>query len=83
MIIQLEYPPSSVLLERRKKEDTGEEYLFITQINNMHFTTLQEFDSYMNEIKKDDDVMKKLIDSHFVIIPLNAIRQLLDNPNTP
>jgi hypothetical protein len=82
MIIQLKYPPSSVLIERRNKEDTGEEYVFITQIHNVLFTKLQEFESYMNETKKDDNVTKKLIDSHFVIIPLNEIKRFLENADT-
>jgi hypothetical protein len=35
--------------------DTSEEFMFITQINDVHFTKMSEFDSYFNEINKEGD----------------------------
>jgi hypothetical protein len=84
MIVQVEHPPSSLLLQKRVKEETGEEYLFITQINNVNFTKLSEFESYFNEVNKGGDspsATRRIVDSNFVIIPLNVVRSFLEHPN--
>jgi hypothetical protein len=83
MISQIDYPPSSLLLQRRVKEETGEEYLIITQINNVQFTKLSEFDSYFNEINKEGSspsATKRIVDSNFVVVPMNVVRAFLEKP---
>jgi hypothetical protein len=82
MIIQVEFPPSSILLQRRVNSDTGEEFMFITQINNVHFTKMSEFDSYFNEVNKvgaSPSVTRRIVDSNFVVVPIKAIRGVLEN----
>jgi hypothetical protein len=83
MIVQIDYPPSSLLLQRRVKEETGEEYIFITQINNVSFTKLSEFESYFNEINRGGDspsATRRIVDSNFVIVPVSFLHAFLDNP---
>ena len=83
MIVQVEHPPSSILLQRRVSEETGEEYLFITQINNVHFTTLSEFESYFNEVNKggsSPSATRRIVDSNFVVVPIGVLRGFLENP---
>ncbi|MCX6648351.1 MAG: hypothetical protein NTV61_03050 [Candidatus Bathyarchaeota archaeon] len=83
MIIQVESPPSSLLLQRRVAE-TGEEFIFITQINNVRFTKLSEFDSYFNEVNRgggSPGATRRIVDSNFVLVPLKALRGFLDNPD--
>jgi hypothetical protein len=83
MIVQVDSPPSSLLMQRRVKEETGEEYLFITQINNVHFTKLSEFDSYFNEINKGSgspSATRRIVDSNFVMVPMTVLRVFLENP---
>ena len=83
MIVQVEYPSSSLLLQRRVREETGEEYVFITQINNVHFTKMSEFESYFNEVNKggsSPSATRRIIDSNFVIVPISVVRNFLDNP---
>lgn len=85
MIIQVENPPSSILFQRRVKEDTNEEYLFITQVNNVHFTRIEEFDAYFNDVNRGGDTpnaLKRLIDAHFVVVPLMQLRKFLDEPSS-
>jgi hypothetical protein len=84
MIVQVDYPTSSLLLHRRVNEKTGEEYLFITQINNVHFTELSEFESYFNEVNKgggSPSATKRIIDSNFVVVPISVVRSFLENPD--
>jgi hypothetical protein len=83
MIVQVEHPPSSLLLQRRVMEEKGEEYLFITQINNVHFTKLSEFDSYFNEVNKRSNspsATRRIVDSNFVVVPMSVLRGFLENP---
>jgi len=84
MIVQVDSPPSSILLQRRVKEETGEEYLFITQINNVHFTRLSEFGSYFNEVNKgggSPSATRRIVDSDFVVVPMRVVRSFLENPD--
>jgi hypothetical protein len=84
MIIQVDNPPSSILIQRRVKEETDEDYLFITQINNVHFTKIEEFDAYFNDVNRGGDspnAVKRLIDSHFVVVPLTQLRKFLEDPS--
>ena len=83
MIVQVEHPPSSLLLQRRVREEKGEEYLFITQINNVHFTKLSEFESYFNEVNKGGNspsATRRIVDSNFVVVPMSVLRGFLENP---
>ena len=80
MIFQLQDPPSSVLLERRIKDDSGEEYLFVTQINNVKFTKIEEFYSYFNEVDRNvnsSSPLRRVVDSNFVAVPLEVIKDFL------
>jgi len=84
MIVQVEHPPSSILLQRRMREETREEYLFITQINNVHFTKLSEFESYFNEVNKEGSspsATRRIVDSNFVVVPIGVLRGFLENPD--
>lgn len=84
MIVQVDSPPSSILLQRRVKEETDEEYLFITQINNVHFTRLSEFGSYFNEVNKgggSPSATRRIVDSDFVVVPMRVVRSFLENPD--
>ncbi len=81
MIAYVESPPSSVLIERRLNADTGEDFALITQINNVHYTKLSEFQSYFNEINKGGDTpgpMKRIVDSNFVALPLSLLHEFLN-----
>ena len=84
MIVQVEHPPSSLLLQRRVREETGEEYLLITQIYNVHFTKLSEFESYFNEVNKGGDTpsaTRRIVDSNFVVVPMDVVRDFIENPD--
>jgi hypothetical protein len=84
MIVQVEHPPSSILLQWRMREETREEYLFITQINNVHFTKLSEFESYFNEVNKggsSPSATRRIVDSNFVVVPIGVLRGFLENPD--
>lgn len=84
MIVQVEHPPSSLLLQRRVREEIGEEYLLITQIYNVHFTKLSEFESYFNEVNKGGDTpsaTRRIIDSNFVVVPMDVVRGFIENPD--
>jgi hypothetical protein len=84
MIVQVEHPPSSILLQRWMREETREEYLFITQINNVHFTNLSEFESYFNEVNKggsSPSATRRIVDSNFVVVPIGVLRGFLENPD--
>ena len=84
MIVQVEHPLSSLLLQRRVREETGEEYLLITQINNVQFTKLSEFESYFNEVNKggtSPSATRRIVDSNFVVVPLGVVRGFLENPD--
>jgi hypothetical protein len=84
MIVQVEHPPSSLLLQQRVREETGEEYLLITQIHNVHFTKLSEFESYFNEVNKGGDsptATRRIVDSNFVVVPLSVLHSFLEHPD--
>ena len=84
MIVQVEHPLSSLLLQRRVREETGEEYLLITQINNVQFTKLSEFESYFNEVNKggaSPSATRRIVDSNFVVVPMGVVRGFLENPD--
>jgi hypothetical protein len=84
MIVQVKSPSSSLLLQRRVNNDTGEEFMFITQINNVHFTKMSEFDSYFNEVNKggaSPSATRRIVDSNFVVVPMKAVRGFLENPD--
>ena len=69
-------------MQRRVNSDTSEEFMFITQINNVHFTKMSEFDSYFNEINKGGDspsATRRIVDSNFVIVPMKAVRGFLES----
>ncbi len=58
--------------------------MFITQINNVHFTELSEFESYFNEVNKgggSPSATKRIIDSNFVVVPISVVRSFLENPD--
>ncbi len=81
MIAYVESPPSSVLIEKRLNSDTGEDFVLITQINNVHYTKLSEFQSYFNEINKGGSTpgpMKRIVDSNFVALPLGMLRGFIE-----
>ena len=83
MIIQIEHPQSSLLLQRRV-EETGEEFMMITQINNVRFTKLSEFESYFNDVSKGSGVTsatRRIVDSNFVVVPIDVVRGFLENPD--
>jgi hypothetical protein len=66
------------------REETREEYLFITQINNVHFTNLSEFESYFNEVNKggsSPSATRRIVDSNFVVVPIGVLRGFLENPD--
>ena len=84
MIVQVEHPLSSLLLQRRVREETGEDYLVITQIHNVHFTKMSEFESYFNEVNKGGDspsATRRIVDSNFVIVPMDVVRSFIENPD--
>ena len=84
MIVHIDSPPSSILLQKRVKNDTGEEFLLITQINSVRFTKLSEFDSYFNEVNKgvgSTGVTRRIVDSNFIIVPMRVIRDFLAEPD--
>jgi hypothetical protein len=84
MIVQLKDPPSS-LLQRRVKPDTGEEYLLITQVNNVHFTSIAEFDAFFNDINRgggSPSPLRRVIDSNFVVVPALVLRDFLEKPDS-
>ena len=84
MIVQVEHPLSSLLLQRRVREETKEEYLLITQIQNVHFTKLSEFESYFNEVNKGGDspsATRRIVDSNFVIVPMGVVRGFIESPD--
>lgn len=83
MIVQLRDPPSSVLLQRRVKQDTGEEYLLITQVNNVNFTSIAEFDAFFNDINRGGSSpgpLRRVMDSNFVVLPAKVLKDFLDKP---
>ena len=58
--------------------------MFITQINNVYFTKLSEFESYFNEVNKggsSPSATKRIIDSNFVIVPISVVHSFLENPD--
>ena len=80
MIAYVESPPSSLLIERRRSIETGEEFVFITQINNVHYTKLSEFESYFNEVNKgggEPGPLKRIVDSNFVAVPVGVMKEFL------
>ena len=82
MIVQLKDPPSSVLLQKRVKPDTGEEYLMITQVNNVHFTSVAEFDAYFNDMNRgggSPGSLRRVIDSNFVVVPAKVLKDYIEN----
>jgi len=82
MIVQVESPPSSLLLQKRVNNDNGEEFIFITQINNVHYTELREIESYFNEVNKGGatpSATKRIVDSNFVIVPMKAMRSFMEH----
>jgi len=84
MIVHIDAPPSSILIQKRVKNDTGEEFLLITQINGVRFTKLSEFDSYFNEVNKgvgSTGVTRRIVDSNFIIVPMRVIRDFLSEPD--
>ncbi|MDP2901164.1 MAG: hypothetical protein Q8O47_09365 [Candidatus Bathyarchaeota archaeon] len=83
MIVQLKDPPSSVLLQRRVKQDTGEEFLLITQVNNVNFTSIAEFDAFFNDINRgggSPGPLRRVMDSNFVVVPAKVLRDFLEKP---
>jgi hypothetical protein len=77
VIIQVDDPPSSVLLQRRTKD--GREYVLMTQIRGVHFTKLHEFDAYFNELGKGEvSATRRVVDSNFVILPVDPLRDYLE-----
>jgi hypothetical protein len=83
MIVQLKDPPSSVLLQRRVKQDTGEEYLLITQVNNVNFMSIAEFDAFFNDINRgggSPGPLRRVMDSNFVVLPAKVLKDFLDKP---
>ena len=84
MIVQVDSPPSSILLQRRVKQDTDEEFLLITQINGARFTKLSEFDSYFNEVNKGGEspgAIRRIVDSNFIMVPMRVVREFLAKPD--
>ena len=84
MIVQVDSPPSSILLQRRVKQDTREEFLLITQINGVRYTKLSEFDSYFNEVNKggeSPEAIRRIVDSNFIIVPMRVVRDFLLKPD--
>jgi len=83
MIAQLRDPPSSVLLQHRVNHDTGEDYLVIAQVNNVHFTSIAEFDAFFNDINRggsSPSPLRRVMDSNFVVIPSKVLKDFLENP---
>ena len=69
MIVQLDEPYSSLLLQRGMVGK--EECVMITQVRNVHFTKIEEFDAYFNEINsKGPSPLRRIEDSNFVVVPL-------------
>ncbi len=77
MILQVDDPPSSVLLQRRCKDD--KEYVLITQVRGVSFTQLHEFDAYFNELGKGGvGPTRRVIDSNFVVLPVEPLMRYLE-----
>ncbi len=77
MIIQVDDPPSSVLLQRRNKD--GKEYVFITQVRGVRFTQLHEFDAYFNELGKGGvSATRRVVDSNFIVLPVGPLKEYLE-----
>ena len=69
-------------MQRRVNSDTIEEFMFITQINNVHFMKMSEFDSYFNEVNQggaSPSATRRIVDSNFVIVPMKVIRGFLES----
>ena len=78
MILQVEDPMSSILLQKTVKD--GEELLLITQIRGVRYTKTSEFDAYFNELGKGTtSATRRLIDSNFVAIPAAPLRRYLES----
>ena len=78
MIVQLNEPPSSLLLV---KGNVGEEECaMITQVRNVHFTKVEEFDAYFNELNSEEpSPLRRIEDSSFVIVPLRILKEFIGN----
>jgi hypothetical protein len=76
MIVQLVEPFSSLLLQQGIVGK--EECVMITQIRNVHFTKIEEFDAYFNDLNsKGPNPLRRIEDSSFVIVPLRILKELL------
>jgi len=78
MIIQVDDPPSSVLLQRHEKDGKG--YVLITQVRGVRFTQLHEFDAYFNELGKGEvSATRRVVDSNFVVLPVEPLKKYLES----